>query len=730
MMALAVLSYAVACSDYDDSEIKSDIEDLQDRVTTLEGYVTTLNNQVSSISSAVSAIESVTYVTDLTTLTENGTVTGYTITFSDGSSFTIYNGTDGEDGEEGSTPVIGVTLVDGVYYWTLDGEIIYDSDGNPLRASAQEGEAGSVPQLKIEDGYWYVSYDDGETWEQLGEVSGWDVQYITNVTYDSDYVYITLYDGTTLPLSIKEALSITFDLPTIGIESAGESVDVTYTLTGADESTTVKTIAKDNYTAVVTATDSESGVITITAPSSGYDDSEVIVIVSNEETTLMRVISIKTSGFIAATTSAVTTGVDAGEVLVPVTTNLEYTVSIPDDAADWLSYTETRTVRTDTLVFTVTENNAIDDRYTTVTLTSTDESVTETVLITQEGNGVLVNENWAVVYDGKALRNDTYYDRISYYDYDGSTFACLVGSSSVFDYLDAGQEEDLMVQVQEMLDYYISYYDNYYSGYYLANYSYSTSVALLYSGLSSDTEYIAMMYGVNDDGLLTGYYQVSDPFTLEELEASDEYLAWIGTWSYTDSNEKSGTLTFSQCEPEISYYMVQNSSFPSVEVSYSTSDHTITIDAYDTGVTGTSSSYGDYNVYWWAKAYVSSASKTYYVTGTGYEIATIALGEDGTTATVTGSELSLSAGTGQVTYMGYFCYLDSGAGYLTYSNAPLIALPLDLTLSSSTTAVQSNSRSNTGSETFTKGSLSESVRLDPAPMSGSSRAILVADYAE
>ena len=38
----------------------------------------------------------------------------------------------------------------------------------------QDGKDGVTPQLKIEDGYWYISYDNGTTWTQLGKATGED----------------------------------------------------------------------------------------------------------------------------------------------------------------------------------------------------------------------------------------------------------------------------------------------------------------------------------------------------------------------------------------------------------------------------------------------------------------------------------------------------------------------------------------------------------------------------
>ena len=92
----------------------------------------------------------------------------------------IYNGKDGH------TPTIGVKKdTDGNYYWTLDGEWMQDSEGNKIPTTApgadgqpgapgQDGEDGITPLLKIEDDYWFVSYDNGKTWTKLGKATGED----------------------------------------------------------------------------------------------------------------------------------------------------------------------------------------------------------------------------------------------------------------------------------------------------------------------------------------------------------------------------------------------------------------------------------------------------------------------------------------------------------------------------------------------------------------------------
>ena len=71
------------------------------------------------------------------------------------------NGADGKDGIDGTNGKDGVNGADG-----KDG--IDGTDGK----DGADGKDGITPKLKIEDNYWYVSYDNGSTWTLLGKATG------------------------------------------------------------------------------------------------------------------------------------------------------------------------------------------------------------------------------------------------------------------------------------------------------------------------------------------------------------------------------------------------------------------------------------------------------------------------------------------------------------------------------------------------------------------------------
>lgn len=106
----------------------------------------------------VNALQQNDYITGVTPITEGGNTIGYTITFAQNKPLTIYHGKDGEKGEQGN-----------------------------------KGEDGITPQFKIENGYWYVSYDNKTSWQQVGpSTSGGDGAFFEEVTEDENYVHMTL----------------------------------------------------------------------------------------------------------------------------------------------------------------------------------------------------------------------------------------------------------------------------------------------------------------------------------------------------------------------------------------------------------------------------------------------------------------------------------------------------------------------------------------------------------
>ena len=140
---------ALTSCQFDDSEIWLKLDDHESRITNLEELCKQMNTNISSLQTIVTALQNNDYVTGVTPVTKNGELIGYTITFTKSQPITIYhgedgkNGANGKDGKDGYSPQIGVKQdSDGIYYWTLDGEWLYDVNGNKIRAIGTDGENG------------------------------------------------------------------------------------------------------------------------------------------------------------------------------------------------------------------------------------------------------------------------------------------------------------------------------------------------------------------------------------------------------------------------------------------------------------------------------------------------------------------------------------------------------------------------------------------------------------
>ena len=170
------------------------------------------NTNLSALQTIVTALQNNDYITSVDPLTEDGKVVGYTIKFAKSNPIVIYNGKDGTDGVDGNTPIIGVKKdTDDIYYWTLDGEFIV-VDGQKIKAQGTDGNNGVdgsdgvTPKLEIRESYWWISYDNGTNWTQLGKATGEngadgkDGDSI-KITQDENNVYFELVDGTIITIS-------------------------------------------------------------------------------------------------------------------------------------------------------------------------------------------------------------------------------------------------------------------------------------------------------------------------------------------------------------------------------------------------------------------------------------------------------------------------------------------------------------------------------------------------
>ena len=213
---------------YDDTAILESLKNHQEQIDELRALCSRYNTSIEALQKVVSALQEKDYVISVNPVRQGDVIVGYTIIFEKGGPVTIYNGADGIDGADGKDAYVPVIAMkqwnDGMWYWTIDGDWLLDSKGKMIKAVGTDGEDGSdgtdgengtTPVLKIEDGYWYISYDGGNTYEAepVGQATG-DAGYsmFEEVTYDEEYVYVIMADGTTLtlPRSSQDESAVTY----------------------------------------------------------------------------------------------------------------------------------------------------------------------------------------------------------------------------------------------------------------------------------------------------------------------------------------------------------------------------------------------------------------------------------------------------------------------------------------------------------------------------------------
>lgn len=332
MMGLAIC----ACTPeaYDDTAIKEQIDNLDDRLTKVEEDLATLELNVAAMKTLAEALKTGKYIESVTPL-EDGT--GYTITFSDETTIVIKNGEKGDKGEtgdqgdkgdtgaagvDGKTPTVAVKEVDGVLYWFINGE----------QGPAVYEEA---PVFTSVDGNLYVTYPGGEP-QFVGALTGVSIFKSVVVNEEEGTVTFTFVgengeagDSFDLPLAEKFALEIA---ASVGLAKEQTSVEIPYTVKGANATTTVDVLAVACEAVV------EAEVIKVSNIAAG---AQMLVFADNGEgkTSIRKVVFSAENYSVEAVDYVIPA--EGGQVVVKGVSNVPFEVVIPAEAA-WLTQVVTK----------------------------------------------------------------------------------------------------------------------------------------------------------------------------------------------------------------------------------------------------------------------------------------------------------------------------------------------------------------------------------------------------
>ena len=404
LVSVLVLFFT-GCQEYDDTEIKGRVDNLESQVTELRLLVEKINSNLTSLVTAVDALNNQDQIVSVEKLPAGN---GYTITFKKSGTITIYNGekgldgkngTDGSDGKDVKSPVISISQdSDGKYYWTLDGEWLL-VNGQKVPATAEV----TVPKIKVEDGKFLFS-TNGTDWVVIGDAGTSGIGLIKNVREDveNNSVIIELSDREiVIPKGQNFALVIKAD--EIGIK-AGETVNVEYSLISADNAI-VRALPENGYTVKVNPISATKGQLSITAPSPVVDASILIVAVNGNGVMSGKILSIA-EGKLDVKADATPVPAEGGSVTVEITTNLDYEIVVPEAAKTWITLVETKALRTDNVTFSVAQNTEATQRTAEVEV-RVDGAKVQSFNIVQQAK-VVVEEKWKTV-DLKSLYQDSAY---------------------------------------------------------------------------------------------------------------------------------------------------------------------------------------------------------------------------------------------------------------------------------------------------------------------------------
>lgn len=209
-----------SCEGYDDSAIRSDIEQIKKDLLQM-------NSSLAELRNIVDAFQKGKLVTEVTK-TENG----YTLKLNDGETLTIKNGEKGAD-----APIIGVKEENGIYYWTITSKGTTDYLYADASKTAKLKVSGDTPTITVDaEGYWFVNG------KRMTDSTGTPVKaqgsdattVISNVEETDNEVIFTLADGETTISLPKTSCDFAFDVKEGSVE-----------LFNSEESKTLRLIMKD-----------------------------------------------------------------------------------------------------------------------------------------------------------------------------------------------------------------------------------------------------------------------------------------------------------------------------------------------------------------------------------------------------------------------------------------------------------------------------------------------------
>ncbi|MDE5573661.1 MAG: hypothetical protein K2I94_07935 [Muribaculaceae bacterium] len=218
-------------------------------------------------------------------------------------------------------------------------------------------------------------------------------------------LFIVILSGCSKKDKELDFIKVTSGL-TYTVEAAGGTVNVNVE-TNTDYFVSIPDDAKD-WISVVESRASRNETISLSVSENGIDARSTIVYINNKNGEKLAKIKIAQKGedpcFNVKNGSTVEVESKGGTIDLKFETNLEYSVSIPEEAKSWISVVESRAIRQETVTLSISENDG-EARTATIRFVDKNEKILTSIPVNQAESPNAIPSDMTKAFPDEKFRN-------------------------------------------------------------------------------------------------------------------------------------------------------------------------------------------------------------------------------------------------------------------------------------------------------------------------------------